>query len=693
MSQPSAYNDVFISYSRKDSVFARKFVDALYKDVKEVWVDWEDINFAEDWWERICKGIESASNFVFIITPDSIRSEVCHKEIQHAVDTGKRIVPILHRDIIDPEDQKQMHPAIQRHNWLPLRDNDDFEATLVKFLETIQTDPDHVRNHTRILTKAREWDDAERDASRLLSGAALNEAEHWQAQAAGKSPRITALHADFIFASHQHQRGQSTRLIAGGSVLVAISLIAAIVASVFFFIARQNEIKAEANALEAQENAREASALASLAYTRNAEESGDFHVIYPLLLQANSLAEDNPLVLDLFMEINEELVLTGGFFISPDIEIAEDEYIYHSRTAFDTSGNTAAVVHRHEVQGFNETLNQWDYYVKTSVVSLWNLQTSDLIREIRIPMPTFELRENESFTYSAPLSIDADLQRAFILYDTQIYDDEGVAHVARSVLCLWNLETGDPVIDVNLNVDDLELGENESVTFQKLHYSLEHSWIVGQQFVENTVTGESRTIIHLWDLASETEFDAMEFSGEYEIALNEQFLYMFNRNTMTMTQVNLANQQIVHEVSLQELVNVQITGLQSVDFVNGAGQAVFLIQHSGSQHDILVLELERLVARRTYSSFNAQQQEHIGGSISDMIYFPETHSIFFYTEVNEDEATFEQVQSSLEARRSYHLWNLETGEDIKSEQLEAGEFLEHVEFDATTGVVTGYNRP
>ena len=70
MSQ-SPYNDVFISYSRKDNEFAKKFVNALYKDVQNIWVDWEDIEIGEDWWERICGGIESADNFVFIITEDN----------------------------------------------------------------------------------------------------------------------------------------------------------------------------------------------------------------------------------------------------------------------------------------------------------------------------------------------------------------------------------------------------------------------------------------------------------------------------------------------------------------------------------------------------------------------------------------------------------------------------------------------
>ena len=80
--EQSIYNEVFISYSRKDVDFARKIVDAIYADGREnVWIDWEDIEYAEDWWQKIQQGIDSAENFIFILTPDSVRSEVCYKEV------------------------------------------------------------------------------------------------------------------------------------------------------------------------------------------------------------------------------------------------------------------------------------------------------------------------------------------------------------------------------------------------------------------------------------------------------------------------------------------------------------------------------------------------------------------------------------------------------------------------------------
>ncbi|MEL6525994.1 MAG: toll/interleukin-1 receptor domain-containing protein, partial [Chloroflexota bacterium] len=84
---PDIYNmsDVFISYSRKDSEFVHKLFDDIKGTGKEVWADFEDIPKAADWWNEIKAGIDAADAFVFVISPDSVRSEICRDEIEHAV--------------------------------------------------------------------------------------------------------------------------------------------------------------------------------------------------------------------------------------------------------------------------------------------------------------------------------------------------------------------------------------------------------------------------------------------------------------------------------------------------------------------------------------------------------------------------------------------------------------------------------
>ena len=75
---------LFVSYSRKDSVAARKLIEAFKSIEQDVWVDWESIPPAVDWLEQIFRGIEESDAFIFLISPDSIASEVCKVEINRA---------------------------------------------------------------------------------------------------------------------------------------------------------------------------------------------------------------------------------------------------------------------------------------------------------------------------------------------------------------------------------------------------------------------------------------------------------------------------------------------------------------------------------------------------------------------------------------------------------------------------------
>ncbi len=67
---------VMISYSRKDKAFVKNIYDALAVDDRNIWVDWEDIPPSNDWLDEIHKGIEQSDCFIFVLSPDSIKSEV-----------------------------------------------------------------------------------------------------------------------------------------------------------------------------------------------------------------------------------------------------------------------------------------------------------------------------------------------------------------------------------------------------------------------------------------------------------------------------------------------------------------------------------------------------------------------------------------------------------------------------------------
>ena len=87
--------DVFISYSRKDIQFAQRIHQELEARDREPWVDWQDIPPTSEWLDEVYAGIQAADTFLFIISPDSVVSEICILEIEHAVQHGKRLVPVV----------------------------------------------------------------------------------------------------------------------------------------------------------------------------------------------------------------------------------------------------------------------------------------------------------------------------------------------------------------------------------------------------------------------------------------------------------------------------------------------------------------------------------------------------------------------------------------------------------------------
>ena len=115
---------------------------------REPWVDWQDIRPTAEWLDEVYAGIQEAYTFLSIISPDSVVSKICTPEIEHAVQHNKRLVPVVWRDVEDD----QVYSVMLAHNWVFLREEDDFEANLE--LLALDTDLDYVREHTHLLTLA-----------------------------------------------------------------------------------------------------------------------------------------------------------------------------------------------------------------------------------------------------------------------------------------------------------------------------------------------------------------------------------------------------------------------------------------------------------------------------------------------------------------------------------------------------------
>ena len=104
--------DVFISYSRKDQEFVQRLATALEHLGRGAWVDWNDIRPADEFMEAIYAAIEAAENFVFVLTPDSVASVVCGREIAHAAAHNKRLVPVVLHDVDADDVPESLHDQI-----------------------------------------------------------------------------------------------------------------------------------------------------------------------------------------------------------------------------------------------------------------------------------------------------------------------------------------------------------------------------------------------------------------------------------------------------------------------------------------------------------------------------------------------------------------------------------------------------
>ena len=225
---------LFVSYSRKDSVAARKLIESFKSIEQEPWVDWESIPPAVDWLEQIFRGIEEADAFIFLISPDSIASEVCKVEIGRAALNNKRIIPIVLRDV-PPKDTPE---SIRKLNWTYMRETDSFEEGLAKVKTAIDLDLDWLEEHRRLQVRALEWH-RKKDPSLLLRGRDLRNAYRMLETATSKDPTPTDLQKTFIVHSRQNQRNRTIAVIVGALALVIMSFLA--------YTARQESIRATQN--------------------------------------------------------------------------------------------------------------------------------------------------------------------------------------------------------------------------------------------------------------------------------------------------------------------------------------------------------------------------------------------------------------------------------------------------------------
>ncbi|WP_338791113.1 TIR domain-containing protein [Bernardetia sp. MNP-M8] len=194
--------EVFISYSRADGDYARKLNDELQENGKTTWFDQESIASGADFQQEIYNGIEACENFVFIISPDSVKSPYCEDEVKFAAQLGKRIITILYR-ATETFDIPMELSNIQWINFIP--NQVTFHDSFAEMIRTLDTDRAHVKAHNHWYQEALQWQRQGKNDDFLLFGTEYFLAHSWYEEAVLKKkiPSPNALQAEYLEACKQ----------------------------------------------------------------------------------------------------------------------------------------------------------------------------------------------------------------------------------------------------------------------------------------------------------------------------------------------------------------------------------------------------------------------------------------------------------------------------------------------------------
>jgi WD40 repeat protein len=212
--------DVFISYSRRDKDFVVRLHDALQQAGRNVWVDWEGIPPSAEWMREIYAAVESADAVLFVISSHSAASHVCAQEVLHAVGNNKRLIPVVLEDI----DPALLPQPVAERNWIFFRATDDFDRAFSLLISAADVDLDWTKRHTRLLTRALEWQNHKRDYAYALRGSDLREAEHDLALNETKDPRLAGQQIQYILESRR-QTNRRRHIALGATSIAALVLI------------------------------------------------------------------------------------------------------------------------------------------------------------------------------------------------------------------------------------------------------------------------------------------------------------------------------------------------------------------------------------------------------------------------------------------------------------------------------------
>jgi len=102
----AAVDGVFISYARPDELFAVELMESLQNAGIQAWMDMTEVSDDTNWHSAIARALRSCGLMVLVMSPAALESEDITLERDWFLNTGKIIIPVLHRTC----DTDQLYP-------------------------------------------------------------------------------------------------------------------------------------------------------------------------------------------------------------------------------------------------------------------------------------------------------------------------------------------------------------------------------------------------------------------------------------------------------------------------------------------------------------------------------------------------------------------------------------------------------
>lgn len=118
---------VFISYERADASLAQAVRDRLHATGVEVWFDRDQLRPGDNWRSAIERAISDADTLILLASGDV--GDRIHSELQAALRHGVRVVPVITRGNLLPEELRDLH-AIDLRDLDPQKVAEEVVASL-----------------------------------------------------------------------------------------------------------------------------------------------------------------------------------------------------------------------------------------------------------------------------------------------------------------------------------------------------------------------------------------------------------------------------------------------------------------------------------------------------------------------------------------------------------------------------------